>query len=236
VLQLDAEIAGRFAALGEGEVCAVFQRSCYLRIGARFACIGDTALGRGPLNALMREFRAPALGERATLSAAAQWQPTILRGAGWPLVGPPARVPEEGFGCLLQDKHNALAVHAQPALEAFDAWLAGNALDTQILLLVGLGPGLTPSGDDYLGGALIALHCAGRARQADSLWRWLAPQLSGRTSAISAAHLEAAAAGEGHEALHAVLNGSAPSMILDGVGHCSGWDALAGAAAVLRPA
>jgi hypothetical protein len=70
--------------------------------------------------------------------------------------------------------------------------------------------------------------------QAEGLWRWLQPHLRERTSAISAAHLAAAAAGEGHEALHAVLNGELDLDALDAVGHTSGWDALAGAAAVLK--
>jgi hypothetical protein len=34
--------------------------------------------------------------------------------------------------------------------------------------------------------------------------------------------------------LHQVLQSAAPPSALDSVGHCSGWDALAGAAAVLR--
>jgi hypothetical protein len=70
--------------------------------------------------------------------------------------------------------------------------------------------------------------------QADGLWRWLKPRLNNRTSAISAAHLAAAAAGEGHEALHRVLNGELDLDALDAVGHTSGWDALAGAVAVMR--
>jgi hypothetical protein len=81
---------------------------------------------------------------------------------------------------------------------------------------------------------LVALRLTGRGVQADGLWRWLQPRLKERTSAISAAHLAAAAVGEAHEALHDVLNGSLDLQKLDAVGHCSGWDALAGAVAVLK--
>jgi hypothetical protein len=70
--------------------------------------------------------------------------------------------------------------------------------------------------------------------QAEGLWRWLQPRMRERTSALSAAHLSAAAAGEAHEALHNVLNGELDLDSLDRVGHCSGWDALAGAVAVLK--
>jgi hypothetical protein len=154
-------------------------------------------------------------------------------------------VPQEGLGCTILGVHNALSVHAQPALEAIDRWLAGNALGNEAEPLIGLGPGLTPSGDDYLGGVLIGLRWLGRGGQADSLWRWLEPRLAARTSAISAAHLVAAAAGEAHEALHEVLENlsawQVPDLLpslgrLDAVGHSSGWDALAGIVAVARTA
>jgi hypothetical protein len=239
-----ARVVGRFArealAAGEGEVCAAFRRSVYLRLpGERYACVGDASLGRGPLNALVEPFAPPPVGSRLSVSAeaAALWQPppgACIAEAK--LLGRASkdRVPAEGLGCLIVGEHNALAVHAQPALEAIEHWLVGNALGNEVEILVGLGPGLTPSGDDYLGGVLVALRRLGRAAQAEALWRWLQPRLAERTSAISAAHLAAAAAGEGHEALHEVLNGSLNLDKLAAVGHCSGWDALAGAAAVLR--
>ena len=234
-VELHASVAGRFAARGEGEVCAVFQRSFYIRIQDRFACVGEASLGCGPLNALVEDFRQPAIGERISVAVSALWEPPPFARNLLDLNAlKKAKVPEEGLGCLILGQHNALSVHAQPALDALDSWLVGNALKAEIEMIIGLGPGLTPSGDDYLGGALIALHALGRARRAESLWRWLEPRLAGRTSALSAAHLAAAAAGQGHEALHEVLNGSADAARLDAVGHCSGWDALAGAVAVLR--
>jgi hypothetical protein len=241
---LSARIAGSFAPRGEGEVCAVFKRSFYLRFqreaGApHFACVGDASIGHGPLNAIVDNFSVPALGERVALSAERTWSPSwrpapgsldldALRAAAR------GRVPAEGLGCLAVGEHNALSAHAQPALDAVDEWIAGNALDSRAEQLIGLGPGLTPSGDDYFGGVMVALHVRGRGSQAGSLWRWLEPRLASRTSAISAAHLAAAATGEAHEALHNVLNGVLDLEALDAVGHCSGWDALAGAVAVLR--
>jgi len=248
-----ARVIGRYAqqaaAGGEAEVRAVFRRSCYLSFpGGQYACVGDRSLGCGPLNALVDDFRMPSLGERVVLDVASAqlWTPAPLsQHADADLRALQAaargRVPREGFGCLVVDAHNSLSGHAQPALDAIERWLVGNALDDDAQALIGLGPGLTPSGDDYLGGVLIALHQLGREVQARGLWRWLEPRLS-RTSAISGAHLAAAAAGEGHEALHACLQAlfSAradwPPLLtqLDNVGHCSGWDSLAGLVAVAK--
>lgn len=241
---LSAEVTGRFArealAGGDGDVVAVFRRSFYLRCpGERYACIGDTSLGRGPLNLLVADLKMPGFGERVSVSVedAKAWEPPP-HAPGQPKLNElkeaaKSRIPEQGLGCLILDAHNALSGHAQPALEALEGWLVGNALVNEAEQLIGLGPGLTPSGDDYLGGMLVALRLTGRGMQADGLWRWLQPRLAQRTSAISAAHLAAAAAGEAHEALHEVLNGSLELAKLDAVGHCSGWDGLAGAVAVL---
>jgi len=250
-----AEVAGRAArealAHGEGEVCAVFRRSFYLRLGARYACIGERSVGRGPLNALVAAFAEPPLGARVLVATdrAELWAPRPMGGAARPHLDAlraclDGHVPQEGLGCTILGVHNALSVHAQPALEALDRWLAGHALANEAAQLIGLGPGLTPSGDDYLGGVLIALRWLGRGAHAESLWRWLEPRLE-RTGVISAAHLAAAAGGEAHEALHEVMDNLAawqapdlhPSLArLDAVGHTSGWDALAGIVAVARTA
>ena len=246
-MNLAASVAGRFVPEGEGEVRTIFHRSYYVVFAdGRYACIGDPSVGRGPLNALVDDFRVPVVSAPVVLSVASRWTPPALPSN--PLIDIGAleyaardRVPREGFGGLIVGAHNSLSSHAQPALDALERWLIGNALDDEAQMLVGLGPGLTPSGDDYLGGLLIALNALERRPQARALWRWLEPRLK-RTSAISAAHLAAAAEGEGHEALHACLEALASrgadwTQTLDrvgNVGHVSGWDALAGIAAVAK--
>lgn len=252
-MPFQTSVIGRYAqqaaASGEGEVRAAFRRSFYLWFpGNRYACVGDTSLGCGPLNALVADFRMPSLGERVALDAAGArlWTPAPLSHGAAPTLralqaAARGRAPREGLGCLVVDAHNSLSGHAQPALDAIERWLVGNALDDDAQALIGLGPGLTPSGDDYLGGVLIALHQLDREKQARGLWRWLEPRLA-RTSAISGAHLAAAAAGEGHEALHACLqalfsaDADWPRALaeLTNVGHTSGWDSLAGLVAVAK--
>jgi len=109
--------------------------------------------------------------------------------------------------------------------------------------LIGLGPGLTPSGDDFLGGTLIALHALGAHAAACRLGPWVLARASDRTHRISLGHLACAAEGEGAGALHGALAaicspGSAGLgrclETLGGIGHSSGWDALAGVVAATR--
>jgi hypothetical protein len=108
--------------------------------------------------------------------------------------------------------------------------------------LIGLGIGLTPSGDDALIGALLAL----RAIRADiafgTLAAWILDRASRRTNGISLAHIECAYAGLASEALHECvaalcdrkgLGAMAAIESIANYGHTSGWDALAGVVAVL---
>jgi hypothetical protein len=252
VLECGRFAAEALAAGAPGVVRAAFRRSCYLEFpGARYLCLGDRSLGRGPLNALIEPFAPPALGVRLFVSTerARTWRPRAL--CAEPSAGAldalreaaRARLPEEGLGGLIAGSSTPLIEHARASLGALERWLAGTEAAPEAEGLIGLGPGLTPSGDDYLGGMLVGLRAFGRARLAERLWHWLAPRLNGRTSAISAAHLAAAAEGEAHEALHDCLetllgaeraDWSGPLARLAALGHCSGWDGLAGVLAALR--
>lgn len=108
--------------------------------------------------------------------------------------------------------------------------------------LVGLGPGLTPSGDDLLSGALIALASLDLLDVRDVLWRVCGDHLA-RTNDISRAHLRSASQGYGAAALHAaigaVMTGDHDRIetaisAVSSIGHSSGRDAFAGALMVLR--
>jgi hypothetical protein len=114
-----------------------------------------------------------------------------------------------------------------------------------LTLLLGLGPGLTPSGDDLIGGMMLALTAIDRIRLRDAIWDALTPELGDLTTEISAMHLAAAADGMGAEAVHelanAVLAGDEAAIpaYLDRVGrigHCSGWDTMAGFALTIAAA
>lgn len=169
------------------------------------------------------------------------------------------RAPKAGLGAVFRKPHSRLATDhsrasdgvlaaAAPALEALTRWLAYVCARQEArtlppprraLELVGLGPGLTPSGDDYLGGLMIGLRAINRGDLATGLARLVLPVARRATSAISYAHLACAAAGYGGAALHRTIAAIAGSQHLDSgpcldgvarIGATSGWDALAGAA------
>jgi len=102
-------------------------------------------------------------------------------------------------------------------------------------ILAGLGPGLTPAGDDFLCGAMLwawLAHC-----EPGPLCRLLAEAAAPRTTALAAALLRRAALGECSAPWHVLLaalragDGDALRPAVEGVlaqGHTSGADALAG--------
>ncbi|HEY4371868.1 MAG TPA: DUF2877 domain-containing protein [Burkholderiales bacterium] len=144
-----------------------------------------------------------------------------------------------GFGCVLVGAlppfpldHRADAAHAlAAAIRANDA----AAFTAAGLRLLGVGGGLTPSGDDFVGAALFTLHHL----DIDSApWREASAALTlatrTRTHAISAALFDDLAAGASFTPLHDLIAAPAframfePARRLTAIGHSSGWDMLCG--------
>ena len=217
--------------------------------GTTVSCVGSLLdVGRGT----RFDFRAADVWRAPDTIA---WTPAALD-AGLDLLTRKARLRKPGgFGALLArsvddagartcESENVLLRTARPAVEALRVWLASTlagaaASPAPVAGLIGLGPGLTPSGDDFLGGAMIALHHFGRRDIADQLVDAVLPTAARETSLISAAYLRCAARGEGAHVLFDALDrvaaaeGAAMDACLDAidaVGHTSGWDCLAGAA------
>lgn len=103
--------------------------------------------------------------------------------------------------------------------------------------LLGLGAGLTPAGDDFLTGVLIALRSLNQKLLCRRLGRSLLNVAARRTNRISAAHLRAAADGQCAEALVALLSALVlpdtdalprATARLSQIGQTSGRDALCG--------
>jgi len=103
--------------------------------------------------------------------------------------------------------------------------------------LAGLGGGLTPAGDDFILGALLAAWAGLYGPSAPALAAGVAKAAAAATTTLSAAYVRAAARGEcsayWHRLFAALLQpqtGEAPAALaaLLAVGHTSGADALAG--------
>jgi len=109
--------------------------------------------------------------------------------------------------------------------------------------LLGLGPGLTPSGDDLLGGIMLALKALNKRALLKTFSRAVLHAMDEQVNPISAAHLRASMDGTGCAAVHGVINRILsgkrekwPERLneIDGLGHTSGWDMLTGIVIVFR--
>jgi hypothetical protein len=161
------------------------------------------------------------------------------------LAAPDAIGAPRGLGLLLVDQSPPFPLDAAlphvtlfaRAVQADDADAARRAAHS----LLGLGPGLTPSGDDFVGAALCARLFAARGDGGLEAWQTAARRLVGaaqaRTNEVSAALFGDLVAGETYGSLAALLRGLADGDLagaldaaraLTFVGHSSGWDLLAG--------
>ncbi|MBO3748192.1 DUF2877 domain-containing protein [Streptosporangiaceae bacterium NEAU-GS5] len=189
---------------------------------------------------------------RVTIRVSRWWDPA-------PPLGPldPVRLaqaaPALDAACAATSRRPGLDVRDAPAALA-EACAAGSLLDAigAAEQLMGLGPGLTPSGDDMLSGLLVALRHLGEATgtpRAVWLADWLAATVrfdaGTRTTPISATLLHCAARGEASAEVLGVLRAIAGRQPIEPavhrllrLGHTSGadlaWGLRAGVAAVTR--
>jgi hypothetical protein len=247
---------------GVGRVLARLSASTYLTAGGEIVWLGAAGsvlhpraiLGGPPSVAgeivrldvgTLAPWAPPALAlDRATAARfAVGWRRVV---AGVCTLGAPG-----GFGALLSGA--ALVFPLQGARDTAAALVracarddADAAADTARALL-GLGGGLTPSGDDFAGAAFFARHLLGAAGCADAAgWRRAGEAVctaaTARTHPISAALLGDLVAGRGWAPLHELVAGLAAEAMapaagaarrLIRLGHTSGWDLLAGLGAGL---
>jgi len=144
-----------------------------------------------------------------------------------------------GFGCLLIGILPPFPLDMRaPVAHALAAAVAANDTNAFVsagMRLLGVGGGLTPSGDDFVGGALFMLHHLGETQWQDAADQ-LRAAIPARSHAISAALFEDLAAGESFEPLHQILAATTqgvdamlePARRLAAIGHSSGWDMLTG--------
>lgn len=200
------------------------------------------------------------------LSGARKWRPTQIhqpisiakleRGLSAFKAKAADVVPDIGLGRLIfsgyiSDRRDHVCRAAKPDIIMGKLWfheaLADEKKAEELQIgwakkLVGLGPGLTPSGDDFLGGAMVALHAIGKGDICSLLWSKIGSYVAASTNSISLAHLKAASDGMGSDLIHRALSTIAsgdvyalePSIAGIGrIGYSSGWDIISGSIAVL---
>jgi len=251
---------------GAARVLATLSGSIYLDARDEIVWLGREGASLHPRAILAAELplaSSPSPGGvlQIDLRAARSWRPAepcltrdssraLVTGCRSLLAALDALAPPDGFGALLTGASppfplDALAPRARALARACgrdDARGAAEAAKT----LLGAGPGLTPSGDDYVGGAFFARTILARAGAADGpAWRAAATDIldaaRGATHPISAALLADLLAGEGWAPLHDLVDALTSAAPLENVlaaarrlvaiGHSSGWDILAGVVA-----
>lgn len=175
-------------------------------------------------------------------------------------------IPDVGFSELLKQPKsidpNALVQYVSPAVSSLltqlgqvrtsdradhtqiveklrgDADIVGDSFDIKpVLPLLGAGPGLTPSGDDFLIGVMCALHTSNKHTLARDLWAELSAYALKTTTPISVTFLQGAARGECGARYAALIqlfttypdtSAAQIRLHLNSIGESSGWDWLCG--------
>jgi len=152
-------------------------------------------------------------------------------------------VPEEenALSAMLQKRILEVIAVIRQRHDIFDSFDITD--NTNLLLsLIGLGNGLTPSGDDFLAGIVMGLHKVGNHRMASMLAARLLAAAKGKTTQVSLSFYHALAHDSLSESFYSFLDSignnlsSENERLLGDVtrfGATSGWDTVAGIAFIL---
>lgn len=222
------------AAGATGTVAAVFSKAAYLRLPAGLVALTTCEVPPGPIHARGDiPLHRLAAGDAVTvdLSGATVWRgtaitPTVLAAGAGTVLDVLARAPA-----------SALADPAfEPRRDRAERCVDRGDLDGAVDALAGLGPGLTPAGDDALAGLLLVAGAHDRGGAVGAADR-------ARTNDIARAFLAWAARGQSIEPVHRLLAagagagaGAASAALADLLrfGHSSGADLAFGLRLGLR--
>ncbi len=245
------------------ELIATLSRSLYLDVSGEMIWLGpaeSTLHGRAVLTAAVPALSAGPIRHRLhfDLIRAVEWQPAeavvtpadadrLLEGCRAILTAVATLGTPDGFGALLVGASPAFPLDhaAASARLVVRACARGDAAGAATAAegLLGLGPGLTPAGDDFVGGVFFARRLLAQAEAAPAeRWReaadWIRARAGDQTHRISATLLGDLLDGAGYAPLHdlasALATARPPHVALDAarrlvrIGHSSGWDMLAG--------
>ncbi|HEV8652225.1 MAG TPA: DUF2877 domain-containing protein [Actinomycetes bacterium] len=244
-----AAAARALAPRGDGVVVAWFPKATYVRMPGGLLALTAPAVPPGPLHMVLDAPLAARPGAPVTRSGNRLLVgPACVELHGVRTWAGPLPSPVEvrrSAGLVIEAASgtaagSALLAHPyrEPALHALER-LRAEDLAGAVGLLAGLGPGLTPAGDDALAGMLLArraLDGPGAEARLRSALR------AARTSALSLAFLGCAAAGQSIDPVHQLLGAAArrdpgtavtAARALAEVGASSGADFCFGLLAVL---
>jgi Protein of unknown function (DUF2877) len=249
---------------GVTTVIAPLSASVYCRVGDEIVWLGARHAPLHPRAVLteapVAEWTGVTPGDvlRLDVTGVAPWTPEPLP------VGPRARTalsnnarallrvrtclgPPDGFGRLLDGQSPAFPLHqASGQARALARAIHADDADAAAMVaigLLGLGAGLTPSGDDLVGGMFFARRVISELEgRQPTAWDRAAGRVvaaaRARTHSISAALLSDMLGGAGHAPLHTLVAALAADTSLESaqeaaraltrLGHSSGWDMLAG--------
>ncbi|MEL0325067.1 MAG: DUF2877 domain-containing protein [Rhodospirillales bacterium] len=250
--KLEASITGAVAARtlsrsSHARITHVFHKSFYAEVGDQLICVLAEDFLNGPINICVNEIpRILDVGTCIEISStkAKIWEPikfgpinadrlfeNLPETYRKDLIKPKSLLPKSLSSPLFK-------TIAQPALIDLCLFLRDKktAPVPAIKSLLGLGPGLTPSGDDFLIGMMLVLHTVGEKDLFLKLAKIVKNFASLQTSSISNAHLSAMTDSAQancllHELLFALQGKKSIKQALiraENFGHSSGKDAIAG--------
>ena len=242
---------------GRAHVTASLTRSAYLDAGGELIWLADAAAPRhGRASIADSSVAWPPVGQAIVLDVAnaAVWRPEHVPTAEARVVADGARALlariddvgiARGLATLLVDQPLVFPIdRVAPAARALATASLDDDTDAAIRAaadLRGVGPGLTPAGDDFVGG-LFFTRVVLSAGPVQERWRDAGAMVAERarhvTHPVSAVLLGDLVSGRAHEPLHglarALAVGASPTTLIDAarrlarLGHSSGWDMLAG--------
>ncbi len=213
---------------GDGVILASFPRACYVSVGPALVALVGPGVHPGPLYMVLDEPPPEAVPDTAVSVGSHRVvigeREVSARGARvWIGPLPPPHATRAGI---------SVAVEAAEALAAGSALVAGpfrrradraraclqaGDLEGAARLLAGMGPGLTPSGDDALAGVLFALRATcGEASQA--LLIRVAQTVE--TSTLGSAFVAWAARGQSLSPAHSLLEAASTGDAADAAAAC----------------
>ena len=250
--KLEASIAGAVAARilsrsSHARITHVFHKSFYAEVGDQLICVLAEDFLNGPINICVNEIpRILDVGTCIEISStkAEIWEPIKFGPINADRLF--ENLPETYRKDLIEAKSllpkslssPLFKTIAQPALIDLCLFLRDKktAPVPAIKSLLGLGPGLTPSGDDFLIGVMLVLHTVGEKDLFLKLAKIVKNFASLQTSSISNAHLSAMTDSAQancllHDLLFALQGKKSIKQALiraENFGHSSGKDAIAG--------